>query len=240
MSKVPDKKAPDAKIPDADIPKADPAAVVRQYSPFVRKLAGKYSLVLNQTGAIDFDDLYQVGCIALLSAQKTYKPEEEKSFLGWSALYIKNAMRRELGFKNDGTLPAPTLSLDEPMKAEEPEGETRLDLMPDPNGQSPEEKAVEDSAREETRQEVNAAVDRLKDDRQRQIIPLKVARFCSDLSIKEAAEAINVLEATLRRWESGETSPTMEKLLSMSRVYGLPLDNFEVSREANQKTINLN
>ena len=178
-----------SKIPDAEIPKADPETLIKQYRPFVFKLAGKYKIMLEQVNSIDFDDLLQVGCIALLTAQKTYQPEDGKSFLGWCAFYVKTAMRRELGLKQDGTLPAPLLSLNEPINPEDAEGETRLNNLQDPNGQTPEEKAVEDSAREEVRQEVRAAVDRLKDDKQRQIIR-KV--YLEGKGKKEVAAALGI------------------------------------------------
>ena len=156
----------DTDIPDSDIPGADPAAVVEQYSPFVRKLAKRYEPSLNRTGAIDEEDLYQAGCIAVLKTQKEYNPENG-SFLHCLFFSCRRAMRTALGYKNG--LPPPALAyLDEPL-SEETE-DTIGDTVADPDGIPTDEAAIDAATRAETAAEVRAAVERMKSAKQREVI----------------------------------------------------------------------
>lgn len=55
-------------------------------------------------------------------------------------------------------------------------------------------------------------------------ISLRAARINANLSQSEAAKKLNVSKDTVSNWESGKTSPNMEKLEVISRVYGIPYD----------------
>ena len=156
----------DTDIPDSDIPGADPAAVVEQYSPFVRKLAKRYEPSLSRTGAIDEEDLFQAGCLAVLKTQQEYNPENG-TFLHCLFFSCRSAMRAALGYKNG--LPPPALAyLDEPL-SEETE-DTIGDTVADPDGIPTDEAAIDAATRAETAAEVRAAVDRLKSAKQREVI----------------------------------------------------------------------
>ena len=157
-------------IPDEQIPAADPAEVVQQYSLWVKKLINRYRRLLEQTGAIGEDDLFQVGCMALLEAQKKYNPESGMTFLGYSQFYIRKAMRQELGFSSDGKPPAQLDYLDEPLSDEAET--TRGDIIADPDALPLDEPIIAEETRRETSEQVRAALDRMKSDKQRTAVSL--------------------------------------------------------------------
>ena len=160
----------DTDILDKDIPGADPAAVVAQYDAFIRKIARRYTPVLERTGAIDQDDLQQVGRCALLNAQSKYNPAEGKSFASYAFNWIRSAMRRALGFSSTGAPPLALDYLDEPLTGEEDCDISRLDMIPDPSVLPFDEPLIEEENRQETALEVRAALGRLKSERQRDIL----------------------------------------------------------------------
>ena len=83
-------------IPDKQIPTADPAAVIEQYRGWIKKIASKYAGLVEESGAVDMEDLIQVGSMAILEAQKTFDPEGGRNFTGWSYMPIRNAMLEQL------------------------------------------------------------------------------------------------------------------------------------------------
>lgn len=158
------------RIPDSDIPGADPARVVAQYEPFVKKLANRYIPILDRSGAVGLDDLYQVGRIAVLKAQKQYKPDDG-SFLHLLYFAIRREMRNALGFNpNTGAAPAQLVYLDEPIINDEGNETARVDLIADPDILPFDEPMIDAETRQETAVEVRAALDRMKSDKQRDII----------------------------------------------------------------------
>ena len=44
------------------------------------------------------------------------------------------------------------------------------------------------------------------------------------LSQTEAAEELGVTRQAISKWESGRAFPSMEKLIALSRLYGVPLE----------------
>lgn len=162
----------DTDILDIDIPGADPAAVVAQYEPFIAKQASRYIHILDRSGAVGLDDLCQVGRIAVLKAQKRYDPAGGASFLSFITLPIRGAMRRALGFDNrTGAAPEQLIYLDEPTT--EDGGEmTRIDSIPDPSVLPFDEPLIEEETRRETSEQIRAAVERMKSDKQRKAIKL--------------------------------------------------------------------
>lgn len=157
-------------IPDNEIPAADPAAVIKQYERWIRKIVKRYAGLLSDTGAVDTEDMIQAGSMAILEAQKTFDPEAGASFISWSYKPVRNAILELFGYDNPGRNrpEAPLISLDETI--DEGGEVTRLDTIQDPNCISPEEKAVQDSAREEIREEVLAAIDRMKNDKYKTVV----------------------------------------------------------------------
>lgn len=155
-------------IADNEIRGADPAAVIEQYEPYIKKLANRYNQVLKKTGAVGFDDLIQVGRIATLDAQKKYNPDNG-SFMNCLYYYARGAMRRALGFNDQtGAPPVSLVYLDEPLSDETET--TRGDMIADPDALPMDEPIIEDETRREISEQVRAAVERMKSDKQREII----------------------------------------------------------------------
>lgn len=155
-------------ITDEMIPTADPEKVVEQYTGWVKRIANRYAALLERTGSIDYEDLCQVGYLALLKAKESYSPSGGASFMTYSAFGIRSAIRRELGFSSDGQLPPILKSLDEPLDDEA--DATLADMIEDPNIMPFDESMIEAETKEETVAEVHAAVDRLKNQKQRDTI----------------------------------------------------------------------
>lgn len=55
-------------------------------------------------------------------------------------------------------------------------------------------------------------------------VSLKAARVNAGLSQDVACERIGISRQTLSKYESGETSPTVQTLKTMCRVYSVPMD----------------
>lgn len=49
---------------------------------------------------------------------------------------------------------------------------------------------------------------------------IRAERARKGLTIKEVADAINVHENAVSRWESGETKPRADSLIKLSRLFG--------------------
>lgn len=58
-------------------------------------------------------------------------------------------------------------------------------------------------------------------------LTLRKARILAELKQAEAANALGVSEVTLSNWENGTTFPTIDKVIKMSKLYNLPLEDFE-------------
>ena len=55
-------------------------------------------------------------------------------------------------------------------------------------------------------------------------ISLKAARVNADLSQKEAAEKLDISNATLCNWENGTSFPDAMQIIKICELYGLPYD----------------
>ena len=42
---------------------------------------------------------------------------------------------------------------------------------------------------------------------------------------RELSQAVNVSVVSIQKWESGETLPSLEALISLSRIFMMPIDN---------------
>ena len=150
-------------IPDADINNTDPETLIRCFTPWVKKIASLYNAMLKQTGAVDYEDLCQVGKLALLTAQEKYDPSKGASFLKHSSFYIRNAMRKELGIIN-GKTPPLMMYLDMPLHDDTEE--TLLYMLVDDSIEPFDERMV----RLEQYDELHRAIDRLNSCELREII----------------------------------------------------------------------
>lgn len=111
-------------------------ALLERYKEMVRSKARTYFLI----GA-DRDDVVQEGMIGLYKAIVDYRPEKEISFRTFAQLcvvrQILTAIRVSSRMKH---LPLNEyISLNRPVNDEDGKETTMIDLLPDPNGQSPED-----------------------------------------------------------------------------------------------------
>ena len=111
--------------------------------------------------AVDVDDLIQAGYMGLVEAERTYDASKGKSWAGWAAWHVKNAMAVAVGIK--GTRERAHLhavSLDAPLSDEEGAA-SLLDTLADESIPDASTRLVE----AERAATVRAAVDRLAGDR---------------------------------------------------------------------------
>lgn len=133
----------------------------RENGGLVYKIARRYARVCEFDRAIDLEDLVQIGHIGLWKAAETFDPGLGKSWAGWAAWYIAKEIRAEAGLNRRrahwdalsfetpvGGAEGDTLTLGETLAADVPEAGERLEL-------------------DELREQVRAAVARLKDERTR-------------------------------------------------------------------------
>ena len=56
------------------------------------------------------------------------------------------------------------------------------------------------------------------------------------LSQEELANKLNVSRQTISKWEVGETTPELEKLVDLSNVFSISLDELVLDKEESEKT----
>ncbi len=186
-------------IPDIDIPGTDADTLIFCFSAWIQKIANRYINALERTGAgavIDTGDLFQVGSLALLRAQKGYDPAGGASFLHYSQFYIRAAMIREITAHKRPLPRGAFVSLDEPITAD---GDDSLsEIIPDKSIVPFDDAIITDETRNETITEVRAAVARLKSKTQREII--ERVHFAGE-SKETAAAAMGIKRRTFSEYE---------------------------------------
>lgn len=56
-------------------------------------------------------------------------------------------------------------------------------------------------------------------------ISLRAARVNAELTLDEAARMLHTTKQTLINYEKGETSPTVDRLIEMCRLYGVKMES---------------
>lgn len=56
-------------------------------------------------------------------------------------------------------------------------------------------------------------------------VTLPVARKIAGLTQKALADALNVSESTILKWEKGRTEPTVSQAIAIGEAVGIPYDN---------------
>ena len=143
------------------------ATLCERNTGLARKIAARFLPMCALRGDVGFDDLLQEGYLALIMAAMTYQPGDGKTWPGWAAWYLKNAMARALGAKHQtdahglqhSIFPPVAVYLNEPLPGSDGvDGETtRLDLLEDAD--TPTEGAA--LMLEDMRKAVRQAVDAL-------------------------------------------------------------------------------
>lgn len=56
-------------------------------------------------------------------------------------------------------------------------------------------------------------------------VTLPVARKIANMTQKDLANALNVSESTILKWEKGRTEPTVSQAIAIGEAVGIPYDN---------------
>lgn len=214
-------------IPDEAIHDADPEQLLYCFYPFVRKVALRYHSLLALTGAIDMEDLIQAGCIGLIYAQQHYDSEAGASFMTYAFNHVRRHMQEAMGCSR-GEMKL-TCSLDEPISADDPDSETLLDTIPDPDAIDPPEYFAEEADRLEVIHEVRAAVSRLDNDKQREV----VTRYYLN---GESTASISLDMGIKRNGISGVRQQALRKLKHDYRLRRFAVPRFHVGVREFQTT----
>ncbi len=157
----------------------------------IRRVALRYSGVCSLNRAVDLSDLMQAGYFALMEAAKTFDANNKTSWAGWAAFYLKREMRRALGLlSRNGQEHLFDISLDAPISAEDAQGDTMLDTLPDDTLVSAEDELIEN----ELTQTVRRAVDRLPD-REGEVIR---RHELNGESLRQTGQALGITADTAR------------------------------------------
>ena len=97
-----------------------------------RKLARRYSWMLEADPALEYEDLVQTAFLGLVKAQETFDPAAGKRFAGWAAWFFARELRSLLGWQNASQPPAHcyAVRLDAPINPEDSD-DTLLDTLAD-------------------------------------------------------------------------------------------------------------
>lgn len=169
--------------------------------------ANKYKWATENRADLDGEDILQAALMGEYIAKCKYTPDKG-AFTTFSAYYIRNEIRDLLGIRK-GQLPPTLISLDEPLPGRdgEPGEETRLDKLPDENAKD----AAKEAYKQERREGVRAAVERIKDQRQREAIRLC---YLEGKGAKEIAEALGVsMSEVYRLFHLGRRAMQRDRLL---------------------------
>lgn len=107
-----------------------------QVERFVRRQAYRRINQAGGFGGTTWEDLYQSGYIALVSAADSYNPSQGMAFIGWLDLALKTAFAEAGGYRSrkQGRDPLHrTGSLDAPLSDDDHDGATLADVIPAPD-----------------------------------------------------------------------------------------------------------
>ena len=170
-----------------------------QVERFVAKLARRRMVETDGFGGVEFDDLYNSGYEALVTAAGSFDPSAGRSFIGWLTLHLKTAFARSGGYLTTKQSRDPLHragSLDVP--AGKDEGGINLgELIEDPASLQEFERAEDWQYRAQLRAALTAAMRQLPD-QYRNVIRCRYYRGQTFSAI--AAETGEPLEV-VRRWE---------------------------------------
>ena len=165
-----------------------------QVKRFVAKLANDRCHAVRNSVA-DFEDYMQAGFIAVTEAVKTYTDANGVQFASWLAFYVRREFNKAAGIYTPRLRLDPVnnaLSLDAPISADDPEGSTLADVIPDRTDPFAGVDAV--IWHEQLAAEMAAALADLPDDQRRAL----QRRYYEALTISAAAEAEGVTTGEIR------------------------------------------
>lgn len=128
---------------------------------WARWWANRYRWATDTRADVDREDLIQAAMIGICRAQTCY--DESGSWATWSSYFIRREIRALLGIRH-GHIPPNMISLDVPVG--EDGDERMIDLLADEDAPDAQDVAEYN----DLQKQVRAAVARLKDDRQREVV----------------------------------------------------------------------
>lgn len=177
-----------------------------QVKNFIKLMADRYE---ETHPGFEFDDLVQVGFFAMLQAASVYQQGRGASFIHFLSFYLKKEFPKSFGItkrRNVRTKDGKTKtiysdpirhaeSLNEPLSADDPGGDTLADLQPDPR-----DHIAETERRiylEQLRQQLIKALAKLPEE-QRAVI---LHRFRDELTLAQTGAAMQITPAEAKKLE---------------------------------------
>ena len=150
--------------------------------------------LLNDVCRVEFDDLYQSGYFAMLSALETYKPENG-AFSSWLMYYLQTSFAETAGYRTkQGRIENAAASLDEPLDNEEQKSR-RVDFITDETAQDAIESIEEREYQKQLHDAMEAALEELPE-KQGQVLRL---RYFKRQTLGEIGEIMGVSVERVRQ-----------------------------------------
>lgn len=169
---------------------------------FVARQANRLLIVMGDSAAahgLEFDDLYNSGYLALVSAVKLYDPEAGMRFIGLLALCLKTAFAEAGGWRTSKRDPLNrAASMDAPI-GDDKDGDSKAfgDFIPDPAAAQAFQDVEERLYQEQLHAALERALGTLEADEEATIR----ARYYQGQTLDEIAAAEGVYKETVRQWQ---------------------------------------
>lgn len=152
--------------------------------------------LLNNAYRVEFDDLYQSGYFAMLSALETYKPESGP-FLSWLVYYLQTAFAETAGYRTkQGRAENAAARLDAPLN-DDGQQSSLADLVPDHTAQEAFENIEEKEYQKQLHKALEDALEELPE-KQGDVLRL---RYFGKQTIGEAGGSLGVSAEQVRQME---------------------------------------
>ena len=171
-----------------------------QVEKFVTMQAKRY--LSSHVGFYELEDLQQSGFLAMLRAAKEYSTDKETGFLTYFDYWLRREFQRADGINKRQNEPLrEAISLDRPIKSDDPNGDTIADLQPDPR--DPIAEVERRIYLEQLRQQLNKALATLPEEQRAAIIH----RYRDGLTLEQTGAAMQrtTYEARKLEWVALET-----------------------------------
>lgn len=178
----------------------------KQVENFIKLMADRYE---ETHPGFEFDDLVQVGFFAMLQAASVYQQDREASFIHFLSFYLKKEFPKSFGITKRRTVKTKdgktktvysdplryAESLNEPLSADDPNGDTLEDIQPDPR--DPYEEAERRIWLEQLRQQLNKSLATLPEE-QRETIQ---CRYRDCMNLEQTGAAMQRTKTEVRKLE---------------------------------------
>lgn len=164
----------------------------------IRWKANRVNNAIGHSVGVDFDDLYQSGYLALVTAVETYRPENG-SFSNWLMLHLKTAFAEATGYRTVKGRLDPlnnALSLDRPLD-NDTEGASFGELVPDPKAAATMDAVEEILWRQQLHEAMEAVLGELPEE-QRTILK---CRYYARKTLTATGEQLGIPAEEVRKQE---------------------------------------